>query len=207
MIHTTIHTIRHGETAYNAARRYAGTIDVPLNDRGIRDAITASVRLRDMRFDAVVTSALSRSVQTARYLCGEGIRTVASALCNERNYGKMQGLTEGEVKCLRPKIEYIHVGDDDHSLNPPGGESFEELRRRSQLFFRFIMEHFRGASIIVVSHGTFLQQFHGLIRGRDWVESLAAGVLNLELNTFIIAGDRLLNETSTCLVEREQINW
>jgi len=35
---TRITTIRHGQTAYNLEKRYAGSIDVPLNAKGIGDA-------------------------------------------------------------------------------------------------------------------------------------------------------------------------
>jgi 2,3-bisphosphoglycerate-dependent phosphoglycerate mutase len=204
---TVIHTIRHGETTYNAEKRYAGTIDVPLNTRGIEDAISAARQMREIPYDIVVTSTLRRSMQTARYLCCEGSTTVQSALCNERNYGKMQGLTEEEVKHIEPKIEYIYAGDDYHSLNPPGGESFDELRRRALAFYGYLLENYRSKNVLVVSHGTFLQQFHGVLRGKDWLESLQASVRNLDCNTFYLGDEGLLNEQSIVLAGRMQNHW
>ena len=32
---TRILTIRHGQTVYNLEKRYAGSIDIPLNEKGI----------------------------------------------------------------------------------------------------------------------------------------------------------------------------
>ncbi|MEO7045736.1 MAG: histidine phosphatase family protein, partial [Ferruginibacter sp.] len=39
---TRITSIRHGQTDYNLERRYAGSIDVPLNEKGIEDAKNAA---------------------------------------------------------------------------------------------------------------------------------------------------------------------
>lgn len=205
--YTIVNTLRHGETDFNRQRRYAGTIDVPLNEAGIRDTISASRKLEEMRFDAVITSTLQRAVQTARYLLSEDAGIVQTPLCCERNYGGMQGLTEEEVKTMRPKIMYIYEGDDYHSLNPPGGESFEEVRERAERFFDFILENYCGKKVLVVSHFTFLQQFHGLIKGHDWIASLGEGIGNLQCYTFHLQGTRLLRQEIVPLVDKKQCNW
>jgi len=205
--HTIVSTVRHGETDFNRQRRYAGTLDVPLNEAGIRDTMSAARKMGGMTFDAVVTSTLLRAVQTAQYLLGEDVGTVQTNLCCERDYGGMQGLTEEEVKAMRPKIMYIHEGNDYHSLNPPGGESFEELRQRAERFFDFIMSGYSGKKVLVVSHFTFLQQFHGLIKGHDWIASLGESIGNLHCYTFHLQGGRLVREEIMPLVDRRQSNW
>lgn len=205
--YTVVSTLRHGETDFNRQRRYAGTIDVPLNEAGIRNTITASRKLAGMEFDAVITSTLLRAVQTAKYLLGEDVGTVQSRLCCERNYGGMQGLTEEEVKTMRPKIMYIYEGDDYHSLNPPGGESFEELRERAERFFDFILQNYRGKKVLVISHFTFLQQLHGLIKGNDWISSLGEGIGNLQCYRFHLQGTRLVRQEIVPLVDEKQHNW
>jgi len=129
---TRITTIRHGQTAYNVERRYAGSIDVPLNEKGIEDAKNASIRLLDYEFDVVVTSGLKRAIQTAELLVAErNLPIVQNALCNERDYGKMQGLNYIEVEEINPRILYFKLNNDFHSLNPPGGEDFPTLRKRT----------------------------------------------------------------------------
>lgn len=205
--HTIINTVRHAETDYNKDKRYAGTIDVPLSETGIRDTLEASKKIRGIKIDVVITSTLKRATETARLLVGENIPLVPNQLCNERNYGKMQGLTEDEVKLIKPKIKYINVGGINHSLNPPQGETFESLRKRAQEFYQFIFREYQGLNILVVSHEVFLQQFHGLIRGKSWVESLAIDVPNLELTSFRLKGSRPLSENSIKLSDRKQISW
>jgi len=119
----------------------------------------------------------------------------------------MQCLTEEEVKHIQPKIEYIYAGDDYHSLNPPGGESFEELRKRALEFLGYLLENYRYRNVLVVSHGTFLQQFHGVLRGQDWLKSLQASVRNLDCNTFHLGEEGLLKEQSIALAGRMQNHW
>jgi probable phosphoglycerate mutase len=160
-----------------------------------------------MSFDEVITSTLQRAVQTAQYLLSEDVGVIKTHLCCERNYGGMQGLTEEEVKTMRPKIMYIYEGDDYHSLNPPGGESFEEVRERAERFFDFILGNYYGKKVLVVSHFTFLQQFHGLLKGHDWITSLGEGIGNLQCYTFHLQGTSLLRQEIVPLVEKRQCNW
>ena len=97
-------------------------------------------------------------------------------------------MSYADVEHIRPPIHFIKAGGDFHSLNPPEAETFEELRARSEAFYEYIITHFMGQNILVVSHGAFLQQFHGLLRGKDWIESLGTSVSNLELTTFRFKG-------------------
>lgn len=205
--HTIINTVRHAETDYNKDKRYAGTTDIPLNKAGIRDTLDASKKLIGMKFDLVITSTLKRAIKTAQLLLNENIPTFPCQLCDERNYGKMQGLSEDEVKLIKPKIKYIEVGGNYHSLNPLKGEMFEELRERAQQFYRFIFREYQGLNILVVSHGVFLQQFHGLIQGKSWIESLAIYVPPAELTSFYFNGSRLHSVKRIKLVDRNQICW
>ena len=59
----------------------------------------------------------------------------------------------------------------------------------------------------MVSHGVFLQQFHGLLRGKDWIESLETSVGNLELSTFQFEGKKVVSEERMHLAERRQSNF
>ena len=205
--YTTITTIRHAETSYNRDKRYAGTIDVPLTKAGMQDALEASKKMQGMDFDVVITSTLKRAIETSRILVDENIPLVQNQLCNERDYGKMQGLTADEVKSIKLKIMYINVGGIDHSVNPHGGEPFESLRTRAEKFHRFVFKNYRGSNILIVSHGVFLQQFHGLIRGKSCIESLGIEVPNLELTAFRFRRSRLISESSMRLSDREHISW
>lgn len=204
---TTIHILRHAQTDFNVQKRYAGTIDVSLNQSGIRDCKYASKILIGMHFDLVITSTLKRTIETARFLLGGNFRSIQSEYCNERNYGEMQGLTEDEVEYLEPKIKYIKVGGNYHSLNPPGGESFESVQARAEKLLDLILREHAGLNLLVVSHGVFLQQFCGLLRGKNWIWALGHAIPNLLMTAFYLSGRRLVRESNIFLSERDQSNW
>lgn len=204
--YTTICTIRHAKTTYSDQRRYAGTIDIPLSKTGIADVRKAAKKLVGRHFDIVITSSLRRSITTAKLLLGDETKLTQYSCCNERNYGKMQGLTIEEVKSTFD-VKFINVGNDYHSLNPPEGESFELLRKRAEGLFCLIFNMYRGLRVLVISHGVFLQQFHGLLRGSDWKQSLAENVKNLELNEFLFLGDHLMDYSSSSLINDNEECW
>lgn len=206
-VETTIHTIRHAHTEYNAQKRYAGTIDVPLNEHGIRDAHQACAMLDGARFDVVVTSTRKRSIQTAQILVDDGVPRTESALCDERNFGVMEGLTWDEVQHLEPPVLFIEVGDDLHSVNPQGGEPFEDVWNRAKQFGHFLFEEYGGSNILVVSHGVFLQMLHGVFRGLSCIESLGVYPANLELASFRFSGERLVEEKTVRLGGADKVSW
>ncbi|GJE29475.1 histidine phosphatase family protein [Methylobacterium organophilum] len=65
---TRIVCIRHGESTFNAVHqatgRDPGHIDAPLSERGRRQVAAARGSLRDIPFELVVTSPLTRALQT-----------------------------------------------------------------------------------------------------------------------------------------------
>jgi broad specificity phosphatase PhoE len=206
-IMTAISTLRHAETDYTRQQRYCGTIDAPLNNAGIQDTREARKRLKTFSFDAAITSHLRRTSETARILLGEGVPIVRSPLCNERNFGALQGKMIREVENVKPRVKFIRMGGDYHSLNMPGGESFLEVRRRAMEFLRFVLAGYSGRTVLIVSHNVFLQQFHGCIRKLSWDEALKDNPKPLDMMTFLLEGGRLVKETELNLVERKQVVW
>ena len=196
---TTIYTIRHAHTDYNAEKRYAGSIDIPLNEKGIQDASEAAHQLRPYHFDVVVTSTMQRAIATARLLVDYPTQFVQTPLCNERHFGVMEGHTWDEIQSFDPPILLIEVGNDQHTVNPRGGEPFEDVWERAKKFRNYLFQNYRGKRILVVSHGVFLQMFHGLLRGITCIESLADYPPNLELFKFQYMGNRLVDQSRTRL--------
>jgi broad specificity phosphatase PhoE len=205
---TRILTIRHGQTVYNLEKRYAGSIDIPLNEKGIEDAENAAFILKDYELDIVITSKLKRAIQTAeRLIDGRNIHIIQNKLCNERNYGMMQGLNYIEVEEIKPRIKYFKLNNDFHSLNPPDGETFPALRRRAKLFSQFIFQNYIGSSILVVSSSAFMQQLHGIFRGTDCMESLRNDIHNLECTTFTFNGRKLIEEMTVSLQRKNSASY
>ncbi|MCJ7657886.1 MAG: histidine phosphatase family protein [Anaerolineales bacterium] len=192
---TKINTIRHAKTTYSMENRYAGSNDVPLSEIGIQDASEASEKLSGITFDIVLTSTLKRSIETAHLLIGNGTQCIQNDLCNERNFGVMEGLTRGEVQELDPPVLFVEVGNDLHSVNPKDGEPFEDVWERAKKFRRFLFKEHIGSNVLIVSHGVFLQLFQGVLRGLNCIESLSTAYPStLDLSSFHFSDNNLVFE-------------
>lgn len=204
---TSITTLRHAKTAYNEEKRYAGSIDIPLSDTGRLEAHAAGDKMKGLRYDAIVTSRLRRAGETAEIITAGRAPIVCTQLCNERKFGIMEGLTWDDVQTLDPPILMISVGNDLHTVNPQNGEPFEKVWERARKFRRFLFQRYSGSRILVVSHGVFLQMFHGVLRGSNCIESLAVYPANLELRRFTFSGDRLTDENVVRLSGVNEVPW
>jgi len=204
---TSISTLRHAHTQYNAEKRYAGSIDIPLSELGVKDARDAAAKLTGFKFDMVFTSTLKRAIQTAQILIGDSSPIIQNELCNERNFGIMEGLTWDDIQTLQPPVLMINVGNDLHTVNPKGGEPFEDVWERARKFRRYIFETYAGNNLLVVSHGVFLQMFHGILRGLNCIESLGSYPSNLELAKFQFAGETLAEEKVMKLLGSDPSTW
>jgi broad specificity phosphatase PhoE len=198
--------MRHAHTDYNQDKRYAGTLDISLNDHGVQQILAIKEHMSRFHLDITVTSTLKRTVETAEQLLEGKVPLIRSALCNERCFGVMEGKTWDEVQTLDPPVLFIDVGNDLHSVNPLGGEPFEEVWERAKHFHKFLLDHFEGQSILVISHGVFLQMFHGLLKGLSCIEALAVYPGNLELNSFEWQTG-LKNQQTIQLLEEEEVRW
>jgi broad specificity phosphatase PhoE len=206
-INTSISTLRHAHTQYNAERRYAGSIDIPISETGLEDARKAAPKLAEIKFDMVITSKLKRAIQTAQILIGDSAPIIQNELCNERNFGIMEGLTWEDIQTLQPPVLMINVGNDLHTVNPKDGEPFEDVWERARKFRQLLFQAYAGANILVVSHGVFLQMFHGVMRGLSCIESLGTYPSNLELSKFQFEDQQLIDEKTTRLLGSEPLKW
>ena len=95
--------LRHGESTWNQENRFTGWKDVPLSDRGLREAIAAGQLLQreGFDFDVAYTSVLKRAIKTLWIVLEEldrmWIPIRHSWRLNERHYGALQGLNKAET--------------------------------------------------------------------------------------------------------------
>ncbi len=141
----TIHLIRHGETAYNAAR-ILQTPEVPLSERGAEQARRLAERLADAGVVRILSSDLERAAMTARALAATtGAPLHFDALLQERNFGALRGRA------------YAELGFDPFAPDyaPPGGESVPTFRARVARAWQAIRAHAEaaGGPLAVVTHG------------------------------------------------------
>lgn len=96
-----VYLARHGETAWSLAGRHTGLTDVPLTERGERNARRLGERLRKLTFAKVLTSPLKRAARTCE-LAGFHSEAETDQDLVEWNYGAFEGLTSDEIHRQRP---------------------------------------------------------------------------------------------------------
>lgn len=190
---TTIWLVRHGETDWNASRRLQGSTDIELNSVGHAQAESVADRLAPIPFDAIFTSPLARTVQTATPLAKQ--RQLSPFLIPElaeRNFGVFQGLTPEDISRQYPD-DYKRWQARDPEFCPRGGESLHDFRARVELGLDSIIRGHTGQTIAVFSHGGVLDVIYRLAKNidlqfpRDWpipnagIQQLLATVGSIEV--------------------------
>jgi len=142
-----IYLARHGETAWSLSGQHTGLSDIPLTERGERNARRLGERLRGLQFDAVFTSPLARAHRTCE-LAGYGERAQIVGDLVEWNYGEYEGRTSAEIRRSRPDWQLFRDGC-------PQGESVADVGDRAER----VAERMRqaGQSVLLFSSGHFLR--------------------------------------------------
>jgi probable phosphoglycerate mutase len=118
-----IYLARHGETAWTISRQHTGRSDIPLTERGERNARSLGQRLRGTTFAKVFTSSLSRARRTAE-LAGFGTVAEVDPELVEWDYGRYDGKTTAEIRAEKPGWSLFRDGC-------PGGESIAAVGARA----------------------------------------------------------------------------
>ncbi len=131
----TYYLFRHGETDWNAEQRFQGHVDIPLNDRGRLQAQALVPLLEPLGLDGVVSSDLSRAVETGQVVATAlGIPLAQDVRLREAYLGEAQGLTLPEIRErfgleLAQRWRSTRVTDAD--IQYPGGETGRAVMLRA----------------------------------------------------------------------------
>ena len=153
---TELWLVRHGQTDWNAAGRFQGQSDVPLNSVGLAQAEALAGRLANTSFDAIYSSDLSRAYRTAQCLARPlGLAIRIEPRLREICQGQWEGMVYSEV------VErFGEPGDplqsDVSTDRAPGGETILEVALRVTDAINEIASAHPAQRVLVVSHGLAL---------------------------------------------------
>ncbi|GLU49062.1 bifunctional RNase H/acid phosphatase [Nocardiopsis ansamitocini] len=150
---TQLVLLRHGQTPLSVERRFAGVGDIPLTDTGHEQARRAARRLAGRGIDAIVSSPLRRTRDTAAYAAAElGLRVHIDEDLRETDFGDWEGMSFAEVRAKQP--DELSRWLADPAAAPPGGESFAEAADRVAAARDRLLADHPGRTVLVVSHVT-----------------------------------------------------
>jgi len=148
---TILLLIRHGRTAYNAARRWQGHLDVPLDEVGQDQAQALAARLADWPGTAVYSSDLLRARMTAAPLAEAwSVEPIYETDWRERHVGVFEGRTAEELQTEYPDV-FARMRQGIVEI--PGGERHESLQGRVTAAYQRVLERHPDELVAIVSHG------------------------------------------------------
>jgi broad specificity phosphatase PhoE len=149
--------IRHGRTAWNAAGRFLGHADIPLDETGREQVRATALRLREITCHHAVSSDLSRAHETlALLLEGRTVAPLVDSGFRERDFGAWEGLTWAEITELEPALKQGGILEI-RSFQPSGGEPFSVVKGRVfAAYERALRRIDPGQTLFAVAHAGVL---------------------------------------------------
>jgi broad specificity phosphatase PhoE len=163
-----VYLARHGETAWSLSGQHTGRTDLPLTERGERNARALGERLRGMTFAKVLTSPLQRAVRTCE-LAGFGAVAEIDPDLVEWDYGEYEGRRTAEIHAERPDWQLFRDGC-------PGGEAPDQIGARADRVIGRVRA--LKADVLVFSSGHILR-----VLAARWLGLDVAGGRYLLLST------------------------
>jgi broad specificity phosphatase PhoE len=146
------YAVRHGQSVLNVTRTFAGRADTPLTDVGREQAKRAGEKIIKLNVDLIVSSPLSRALETAQIIA-ESIGYTKDILISELFVEQALGSLEGK--------SWDEDIDEDEQT---GIESDKQLAIRAKQALNFLENRSADNNILLVSHGTFIRYLQSAIK-------------------------------------------
>jgi probable phosphoglycerate mutase len=182
-----IYLARHGQTDWNAERRLQGNTDIELNETGRRQAAELAARLDGIALDAIYSSRLRRSRDTALVVAGDrGVESLAEL--NEQQLGEFEGVyLDGRDPQAVTEFERRSADPND---TMGGGESIEQHLARVESALEQIHGRHPSGQILIVGHGGTNAQILRALLDLSFEETGEISQANSELYLIELSPDR-----------------
>lgn len=191
--------VRHGETENQISNRYIGLTDVPLSERGKRQALSLARTFAREKPDAVYTSPLLRAKNTAAPIAKSlFVSPVEVAELCDRSYGVWENMTIEEIQDKFPD-EYREWYQNWMDYEIPQGESVLQVVERNAIAVRRILESHEKGKIVIVTHEECIRNILALlfdmnVEGAWHFQVNHAGICRLKVDEYGFAVMTSFNE-------------
>jgi broad specificity phosphatase PhoE len=145
--------IRHGETEWNKQRRIQGCrSDTRLSPKGLEQADRLAAALRKERIDAIYASPMKRASETAQIIA-EACKLPVHVFneLREIDAGELDGMFERELTGPY-ETAWKEFRNGNASTPLPGGESLQDLQKRTSWAVDRMLEKHIDGTVVVVAH-------------------------------------------------------
>jgi probable phosphoglycerate mutase len=192
---TRIYLTRHGETEWNRQRRFQGSKNSELTEKGVLAAELLAGRIEEIELDCIIASPLKRAYHTAEIVRGnKNIDIIKHDGFKEINLGDFEGMRWDEIEELHGNILNEITGDPFNNRYP-NGENLMEFYNRVEKALNEIIDKYRNKKILVVAHGGTIKCIESYIRkfkiNKDWMGNV---VQNCSLSCFEVHDNNEIKE-------------
>lgn len=152
----------HGTTTDNEKDISSGWKDIELSELGIQQSKDLGPQTENKKFDAVFTSDLKRAIESAKLAWGDAYKIIPDPRLRECNYGDYNGQPSEIVEPLQEKSIVKPM---------PGGESYEDVKRRVSSFLNDLKQDYDGKHVAIVAHKAPQLALDVLTKGMTWDEA------------------------------------
>ncbi len=162
-----LHLLRHGETDWNAERRWQGHADRPLTATGQRQAALLAPLVAALEPVAIHSSDLARAVATAAPAAALlGLSVVEHTALREIDTGSWTGRSVPEIRTDDPTAMERHEAGE---TSWAGGETFQHMHDRVIAALDAIAAGYAAkACVVIVAHGGPIRTAVAHAAGGSW---------------------------------------
>ena len=143
-----LYVVRHGKTKYNKEKLIMGSLDIPLDFDGIKEANELSEKLLDKDIDFIISSPLIRTKQTANIINQKKELDIKTDhRLQERDLGKLEGTPYLSEK------ENDDLWDINKNISTNEIETMKKFKGRVYRFLDELIEEYSDKNILLVTHG------------------------------------------------------
>ncbi|MFA6392314.1 MAG: class I tRNA ligase family protein [Patescibacteria group bacterium] len=153
----------HGTTEDNEKGIASGQSNPSLSELGKKQSVDLGKNLKHKQFDVIITSDLSRAIETAE-LAFPNAKKVQDKRLRECDYGSLNGKPGKLFKDMNYYIEHQHPGK---------GESYQDVEQRLKNLLADIAKDYPGKKVAIIAHKFNQLSLEILINGKTWEQAIA----------------------------------
>lgn len=175
-----LYIVRHGQTDGNVNKIMDGVRDIDLNESGIEQAKTTRDALKNINFDLVICSPLSRTKHTMEIININHTEVIFDDRIKERDCGEFTG--KG-FDSLDRNLYWNYFDKTSYEKS----ESMEHLFNRVYLFLDEIKEKYKDKTILLVTHEGITKVINCYFNGTPEDGNLQTlGLKNCEVKEYLL---------------------
>ncbi|QPG76033.1 hypothetical protein FOA43_003419 [Brettanomyces nanus] len=183
-----IFIVRHGQTQWNIERKLQGHKNIPLNETGKKQAALLGRELEDYQFDFVISSDLTRCLQTLRQILGDKMDD------EKLNFKKTENLRErfmGDVEGMYIKDAREKYGSKFKDRGETKGNMIGRLNKEwEQILEDSVKNGYKN--VLLCAHGGVITNFFNYLYQEEHYklgEGLGSDDLKVPYNTSLTIVD------------------